>query len=119
MDSRLKKISAMISELEHLSAKEGRNKDDVKAFVKDMMRVFSHGDVSDNKYNIISVVGENTTRFFGWLFSGYSTFFLPSIHCFHIYFFRLQKGYATGFSGDIGSGPTTAYDALPPKKWAP
>ena len=24
-----------------------------------------------------------------------------------------------GFSGDIGSGPTTAYDALPPKKWKP
>lgn len=24
-----------------------------------------------------------------------------------------------GFSGDIGNGPTTAYDALPPKKWKP
>jgi hypothetical protein len=23
----------------------------------------------------------------------------------------------TGWSGDVGSGPTTAYDALPPKKW--
>lgn len=22
-----------------------------------------------------------------------------------------------GFSGDVGDGPTTAYDALPPKKW--
>ena len=25
----------------------------------------------------------------------------------------------TGFSGDIGSGPMTAFDALPPKKWKP
>ncbi|CAJ1937810.1 unnamed protein product [Cylindrotheca closterium] len=24
----------------------------------------------------------------------------------------------TGYSGDIGDGPTTAYDALPPKKWS-
>jgi len=23
----------------------------------------------------------------------------------------------SGFSGDIGDGPTTAYDALPPKKF--
>lgn len=30
-----------------------------------------------------------------------------------------QKGasYASGYSGDIGSGSTTAYDALPPKPW--
>ena len=25
----------------------------------------------------------------------------------------------TGWSGEVGSGPTTAYDALPPKKWTP
>ncbi|KAL3796310.1 hypothetical protein ACHAW5_003847 [Stephanodiscus triporus] len=25
--------------------------------------------------------------------------------------------FAMGFSGDIGDGPTTAYDALPPKPW--
>ena len=25
----------------------------------------------------------------------------------------------TGYSGEVGSGPTTAYDALPPKKWRP
>ena len=25
----------------------------------------------------------------------------------------------TGYSGEVGSGPTTAYDALPPKKWKP
>jgi len=25
----------------------------------------------------------------------------------------------TGYSGDVGDGPTTAWDALPPKKWKP
>jgi hypothetical protein len=25
--------------------------------------------------------------------------------------------FPSGFTGDIGDGPTTAYDALPPKKW--
>ena len=24
-----------------------------------------------------------------------------------------------GYSGEVGDGPTTAYDALPPKKWKP
>jgi seryl-tRNA synthetase len=27
--------------------------------------------------------------------------------------------YPIGYSGDIGKGATTAYDALPPKKWSP
>mmetsp|Transcript_29292 Transcript_29292/g.62168 ORF Transcript_29292/g.62168 Transcript_29292/m.62168 type:complete len:154 (+) Transcript_29292:130-591(+) len=32
--------------------------------------------------------------------------------------FTTQDGkFAIGFSGDIGDGPTTAYDALPPKPW--
>jgi len=32
--------------------------------------------------------------------------------------FTTQEGkFAIGFSGDIGDGPTTAYDALPPKPW--
>ena len=26
---------------------------------------------------------------------------------------------ATGWSGDVGKGPQTAYDSLPPKKWKP
>ena len=33
-------------------------------------------------------------------------------------FCQQKKHFATGFSGDIGDGPTTAYDALPPKKWS-
>ena len=32
--------------------------------------------------------------------------------------FTIQDGkFAMGFTGDIGDGPTTAYDALPPKPW--
>jgi hypothetical protein len=32
--------------------------------------------------------------------------------------FTTQDGkFAMGFTGDIGDGPTTAYDALPPKPW--
>jgi hypothetical protein len=26
---------------------------------------------------------------------------------------------ATGYAGDVGKGPTDAYDSLPPKKWTP
>lgn len=26
---------------------------------------------------------------------------------------------ATGWSGEVGDGPTTAWDSLPPKKWKP
>merc|ERR1719464_1658292 len=32
--------------------------------------------------------------------------------------FTTQEGkFAIGFSGDVGDGPKTAYDALPPKPW--
>lgn len=32
--------------------------------------------------------------------------------------FTSENGkFAIGFNGDIGDGPTTAYDALPPKPW--
>ena len=34
-------------------------------------------------------------------------------------FVTQPKQYASGFTGDVGDGPTTAYDALPPKKWKP
>jgi hypothetical protein len=32
-------------------------------------------------------------------------------------FTNVDGGFAMGFSGDIGKGATTAYDALPPKPW--
>ena len=32
---------------------------------------------------------------------------------------KIAKFTPSGFAGDVGSGSTTAYDALPPKKWKP
>ncbi len=71
MSTRLEEIMNMVAHLQHLNENEKRKKDDVRAYVKDLLRVF----------------GDNS------------------------------KGFATGFSGDIGDGPTTAYDALEPKPW--
>merc|ERR1711865_1087245 len=72
LEDRLTKIMNMISHLQHINEKEERRTDEVRAFVKDMLRVFS------------------TDK--------------PLI-------------FPTGFSGDVGKGAQTAYDALPPKKW--
>jgi hypothetical protein len=71
MTARLEDIMNMVAHLQHLNNDEMRKKDDVRAYVKDLLRVFD----------------TNT------------------------------GGFATGFSGDIGDGPTTAYDALAPKPW--
>jgi hypothetical protein len=71
MSSRLEDIMNMVAHLQHINEADARKKDDVRAYVKDLLRVF---DVNTG-------------------------------------------GFATGFTGDIGDGPTTAYDALPPKPW--
>lgn len=80
MSARLETIGKVIAQLKHLNEKaqangnDDSNREQVRAFVRDMLRVFS-----------------------------------------------TQKGAfpTTGFAGDIGNGPMTAYDALPPKKWKP
>ena len=74
MTARLESMGDLIDQLKRLNKAEERNKDEVRAFVSDLLRVFEHGGPA----------------------------FSPS-----------------GFSGDVGSGPMTAYDALPPKKWKP
>lgn len=71
MNARLEEIMNMVAHLQNLNAKKDRKKDEVRAYVKDLLRVF----------------GSNS------------------------------KGYGTGFSGDIGDGPTDAYKALNPKPW--
>lgn len=73
MSARLEEIMNMVSHLQHLNEKEKRKTDDVRAYVKDLLRVF------DNS----------------------------------------KGGYTSGFSGDIGDGPTDAYKALDPKPWKP
>jgi hypothetical protein len=72
LEGRIEKIMNTISHLQHINDKEERKTDEVRAFVKDMLRVF------------------NTDK--------------PMV-------------FPTGFAGDVGKGPQTAYDALPPKKW--
>jgi hypothetical protein len=74
LQERSENVNQMIADLEDMNAQPERKPDEVKAFVKDMLRVFETSDTSLGHYPI-------------------------------------------GFSGDIGDGPTTAYDSLPPKKW--
>jgi hypothetical protein len=71
LNERLETIMNVVAHLQHANEQEKRKTDDVRAIVKDMLRVFT---TQDGKF-------------------------------------------AMGFSGDIGEGPTTAYDALPPKPW--
>jgi len=74
LEDRLEKIMNMIGHLQKENEKPKRDTDEVRALVRDMLRVFAHDTPN----------------------------FTPS-----------------GFSGDVGKGSTTAYDALPPKKWKP
>lgn len=71
MNARLEEIMNMVAHLQNLNAKKHRKEDEVREYVKDLLRVF----------------GSNS------------------------------KGFSTGFSGDIGDGPTDAYKALNPKPW--
>jgi len=71
LNERLETIMNVVAHLQAANVEESRKTDDVRAIVKDMLRVFT---TQDGKF-------------------------------------------AMGFTGDIGDGPTTAYDALPPKPW--
>lgn len=71
MNTRLEEMMNMVSHLQHLNDSKKREKEDIRAYVKDLLRVF---DTS---------VG----------------------------------GFASGYSGDVGDGPTDAYKALNPKPW--
>lgn len=74
LSDRLVKIMNMIAHLQHVNEKQSRKTDEVRQFVKDMLRVFNHDS---------------------------------------------PNYFPTGWAGDVGDGPTTAYDALEPKKWKP
>jgi hypothetical protein len=71
LNTRLENIMNVVAHLQHANEQKERKREDVRAIVKDMLRVFTS---SNGKF-------------------------------------------AIGFKGDIGDGPTTAYDALPPKPW--
>ena len=72
LTARLASIDTLIEQLDTLN-QQTTERNEVRAFVSDLLRVFEHGG----------------------------------------------KGFPIGFPGDIGDGPKTAYDALPPKKWKP
>lgn len=72
MMERMEEMMNMVAHLQKINSHEQRKKDDVKAYVRDLLRVFD----------------------------------------------THQSGHPIGFSGDIGDGPKTAYDVLPPKKWS-
>ena len=46
LTARVESIMNMIADLQELNQKDGRKTDDVRAFVSDMLRVFSHGDTT-------------------------------------------------------------------------
>jgi predicted nuclease with TOPRIM domain len=77
MENRLVKIMNMVAHLQHVNEKEEgeRSPDEVKGFIRDLLRVFVHEEPKAYK--------------------------------------------AMGYTGDVGKGTSTAYDALPPKKWKP
>lgn len=73
LNNRLVDVMNMVAHLQKVNT-HGKDRNEVREFVKDLLRVFSHEDT---------------------------------------------KHYATGFSGDIGKGPTTAFDVLDPPKYKP
>ena len=73
LNNRLVDVMNMVAHLQKVNT-HGRDRNEVREFVKDLLRVFSHEDT---------------------------------------------KHYAAGFSGDIGKGPTTAFDVLDPPKYKP
>jgi len=74
LNARLVDVMNMVAHLQKVNQSKNRKKDEVRAFVQDLLRVFNHED---------------------------------------------PKVFPAGFAGDIGDGPKTAYDVLPPKKWKP
>ena len=68
MERRLSKITEMISQLEHVNKKDDRKSDEVRQFVKDMLRVFSH-DVSTTLPSFEYMTGMNAHSFINCLVS--------------------------------------------------
>lgn len=101
LSGRLVKIMNMIAHLQHVNEKKERKTDEVRAFVKDMLRVFSH-EVRNNDWDFALPHCEKAYSTLRYLFATQS----PNV-------------FPTGWAGDVGDGPTTAYDALEPKKWKP
>lgn len=104
LNDRLETIMNVVSHLQAANESEKRKTDDVRAIIKDMMRVFT-----DNKVSDCLPVSFVRPRL--------SPITVPRLIFIVLPTFAQDGKFAMSFSGDIGDGPTTAYDALPPKPW--
>ena len=52
LEDRLERIMNMVSHLQHLNEKDERQQDEVRAFVKDLLRVFA-GEVRDGDMQVV------------------------------------------------------------------
>ena len=61
MEERLEKIMNMIAHLQHINEKEERKTEDVRQFVRDMLRVFEHGDTGHYPIGFTGDIGGGPT----------------------------------------------------------
>ena len=112
---RVNQVKEMVETLEKVNSKaDERSVDEVRETVRAIFRVFQLGDkvrsfrVFCRRWKI--VVGLTLLR----LERTISDLMLLYMQASGNDFPSLSK--PTGWSGEVGSGPTTAYDALPPKQ---
>jgi hypothetical protein len=60
LSARLDSITNMISELQEINEKDDRKTDEVRAFVTDMLSVFSHGDKKRMPIGFTGDIGKGT-----------------------------------------------------------
>ena len=125
LSTRLETIMNVVAHLQNANELEGRKTDDVRAIVKDMLRVFTT-QVSYLYVFVILLCGSDLMSDARAWSSGLDV--ALSIDCsspyrpliLYLFFYTSQKQdgkFAMGFSGDIEGGGKTAYDVLPPKPW--
>lgn len=124
LQERMKAISNMITKLETMNGEENRETDEVRRFVEDLLWVFKQNvslffifESVDTSNRLVDF--EHSNRF--WLFDLFSEstrspllYLTNETHNLLLFFVSQQKPAVTpyGFSGDIGKGPKTAYDAF-------
>ncbi len=57
LELRLEKIMNMVSHLQHMNAKEERKTDEVREFVKDLLRVFAHEVRLASADGLVEIIG--------------------------------------------------------------
>lgn len=60
LEDRLEKVMNMIAHLQHVNEKEERQTDEVRAFVRDMLRVFNHEKPGFNALGFTGYVGKGS-----------------------------------------------------------